>query len=415
MTGSVERSGNRVSIKGRVTYRSLRPLCAALHNSIERSGFSEVILDFSSCSGITEAVMLPLLPVVTKYRGADVEFKLFQPADEELARLFRNTNWAHYIDPKVHSISYREGGHVPALQFEDGGSDDISEIIDRVMELILGQLQTERSALGAVEWSLSEIMDNVLNHAESEVGGFVQATAFRQSNRVEFIVADSGIGIPKRMGIRDHRKAVRQAIDEGVTSDPARNAGNGLYGSYRIAFLSGGQFEINSLLGHLFCNGETEKIDEKGEKIPYSGTSVRCSINLDDPHLLSNALEFKGQVHNPPFDYIERHFENNIGDIVFSMKDEAQGKTGSRSGGRHVRKTIENLMNETGKIAIDFSGVGIVSSSFADEVFGRLFVQLGPRAFMTRIEMRNVGPVIEGLIDRAIVQRTRLGNGGAGS
>ena len=272
-------------------------------------------------------------------------------------------------------------------------------------------MEIDRSALRAVEWSLSEIMDNVLNHAESDVGGFVQATAFKERNRVEFIVADAGIGIPERMGNPDHRKAVRAAIDEGVTSDPVRNAGNGLYGSYRIAFLSGGQFEINSLNGHLFCNGETKEIRENHARIPYSGTSVRCSIDLNDPHLLGNALEFKGQVHTPAYDYIERHFENEEGDIIFDMKEEAQLKFGSRSGGRQIRKVIENLMKENATIIIDFYGVGIMSSSFADEVFGRLFVQMGPRTFMTRIEMRNVDPIIEGLIDRAIVQRTRLGNG----
>jgi len=72
---------------------------------------------------------------------------------------------------------------------------------------------------------------------------------------------------------------------------------------------------------------------------------------------------------------------------------------------------IENLLREHRPVIIDFDGVGVVSSSFADEVFGRLFVEMGPRAFMIRIQMRNVDPTVEGLIDRAIMQRTRLGNG----
>ena len=72
---------------------------------------------------------------------------------------------------------------------------------------------------------------------------------------------------------------------------------------------------------------------------------------------------------------------------------------------------LDNLLRERRTIVLDFSGVGVISSSFADEVFGRLFVEMGPRAFMTRIEMRHVDPTVEGLIDRAIVQRTKLGNG----
>ena len=88
--------------------------------------------------------------------------------------------------------------HVPALRF---GGDETGGILDQIMALILGKLKTDRATLKAVEWSLWEIMDNVSNHAQSPVGGFVQATAYENANRVEFVVADAGIGIPRR-----HRK-----------------------------------------------------------------------------------------------------------------------------------------------------------------------------------------------------------------
>ena len=97
---------------------------------------------------------------------------------------------------------------------------------------------------------------------------------------------------------------------------------------------------------------------------------------------------------------------------AFNMKEHAERDFSSRQGGKRVRRTIENLLRERRAITLDFIGVGVISSGFADEVFGRLFVDMGPRAFMTRIEMRNVDRTVGGLIDRAIVQRTRLGNGG---
>lgn len=97
--------------------------------------------------------------------------------------------------------------------------------------------------------------------------------------------------------------------------------------------------------------------------------------------------------------------------MIFNMREKAWREFGSRQGGKRIRGTIENLLNFAHSIILDFDGVGVISSSFADEVFGRLFVDMGPRAFMTRIEMRNVDPTVEGLIDRAIVQRTKLGNG----
>ena len=413
MNYGIKMDGNRIVIKGNKWRTDLRPLCSALYQTIEIRKWSDVVLDFSMCVGVAEALMLPLIPIIADYRKKSVSFQLVEPQNDDLRRLFLNTNWAHYIDPEKYDQSTHEGGHVPALRFGDYETSAESDILAKVMNLILGQLETDRTTLKAVEWSLWEIMDNVTNHSQSPVGGFVQATAYKSANRVEFVVADAGIGIPGSMNISDHAQAIRQAINEGVTRDKSQNAGNGLYGSYRVATLSGGQFEINSLTGSLFCKEHEGAIENSCKSVPYCGTSVRCRINVSDPELLGKALQFKGRSHDPPCDYIERKFENEAGELIFSVKDEAQRDTGSRQGGRRIRGMIENLLREQRQVVIDFDGVGVISSSFADEVFGRLFVEMGPHAFMTRIKVRNVDPTVSGLIDRAIMQRTRLGNGDA--
>lgn len=358
---------------------------------------------------MTQSVMLPLMPIVSTYRSDGTTFYFVPPRDDGLRRLFENANWAHFINPDTHPASQHEGGHVPALQY--GESETEFVILDRVMDLILESLQPDRQTLKAVEWSLWEIMDNVSSHAESAVGGFVQATAFRQGNQVEFVVADGGIGIPRSMGIADHKRAVEECINEGVTRDKTRNAGNGLYGSFRVAALSnGGQFDLHSFNGHLFTETDGNVVT-RFEHIPYAGTSVRCRIGLNDEYLLDKALRFSDGPHDPGFDVIERRFETEEGIAVVNIKDEAHRDVGSRRSGIRVRSKIENLLSMHRSLVIDLDGIGVVSSSFADEVFGRLFYELGPRSFMKRMELRNVDQTVEGLIDRAILQRTRLGNG----
>ncbi len=54
---------------------------------------------------------------------------------------------------------------------------------------------------------------------------------------------------------------------------------------------------------------------------------------------------------------------------------------------------------------VELQDIALVSSSFADEVFGKLFAELGPIDFSRRIELRNVDPLVKNLIDRAIYQR----------
>ena len=404
----IERNGNSVRFCGTQSWADLRRSCALLHETISRRGFRDVTLDFSQCERVTQSVMLPLMPVVSGYRNEGVAFYLVPPQQENLRRLFENANWSHFISPCVHSASRHEGGHVPALNY--GESEKEFEILDRVMDLILESLQPDRQTLKAVEWSLWEIMDNVSSHAESSVGGFVQATAFQQGNQVEFVVADGGVGIPQSIGIHDHRRAVEECINEGVTRDSTRNAGNGLYGSFRVAALSdGGQFELHSLRGHLYTDPDGSVVTRL-EAAPYAGTSVRCRIGLDDEHLLDKALRFAGKSQDPGYDSIERRYETDEG-IVLNLLDEAHRDVGSRRSGIRVRSKMTNLLTMHHLLVVDLDGIGVISSSFADEVFGRLFCELGPRSFMTRIELRNVDKTVEGLIDRAILQRTRLGNG----
>lgn len=81
--------------------------------------------------------------------------------------------------------------------------------------------------------------------------------------------------------------------------------------------------------------------------------------------------------------------------------------TGSRLAGTPVRKKLKNLsdMLEGQRIVIDFDAIPLVSSSFADEVFAKLFVELGAMRFMRSFEFKNVSGTVQALIDKAIEQR----------
>ncbi len=414
MSNHITRDGNRISIPLFRQAGELRIACALLHQTVNDRGYPDVVLDFSKCEAATEAAMLPLLSIVAKMREVDrIDVTLIEPQDSTLQRLFSNANWSHHLDPDRFAPTTYAGQHLPAHRYSEG--DDWAEHFEDILLLVLRELSVDRASIVAVEWSLGEIMDNVVSHAKSPVGGFVQATTFRGSNRVEFIVADAGIGIPASMNINRHEDALMQAISEGVTRDSRENAGNGLFGSYRVAAMSTeGQFEINSGYGHLYYDRIRDDVQVRRRRSPYHGTAVRCGIGLGNPDLLRDALKFRGKIHRPVYDVVERRYEDGVGDLVFSIKTEARGDIGSRHGGRRIRQNIENLLSDHLIVSIDFDGVGVISSSFADEVFGRLFVSLGPRGFMQRIKIVNTDPNVEGLIDRAILQRVQLGNGDSG-
>ena len=124
--------------------------------------------------------------------------------------------------------------------------------------------------------------------------------------------------------------------------------------------------------------------------------------------LLEKAFVFKGKVHEPAIDYIDTHYEQ-IGDkILFEVAKEVEG-FGSREYGRRARSKIDNiLVDKHNAITFDFTGVPLISSSFADEVFEKLFVEFGTMEFMRRCSFQAVDSTVMRLIDKAIAQRMKI-------
>jgi hypothetical protein len=57
------------------------------------------------------------------------------------------------------------------------------------------------------------------------------------------------------------------------------------------------------------------------------------------------------------------------------------------------------------RVILDFGGVGMVSSSFADEVIGKLVAHFGFSGFCQKVLMRNVNATVQSLIDHSVQQR----------
>lgn len=412
MVGRIDTDRNRVLISGALQLDQLWRVSATLHNLRVRSGYQDLVLDFTRCTAAMPAPMLGLCAETTNLRENGIDVTLILPTDERLTRLFINANWAHTIDPANHRrSSYRGYVNLPVIRYQS--HDDQPGVINRLVESILSSVPgIAREDLAAVEWSLNEVTDNVLVHAQASEGGFVQLSNFGARRRVEFSVADAGVGIPSTLrqrfpGLTDP-ELIEKATKEGVTRDPSLGQGNGLYGTLRVASANGGSFHILSGYGLLrYANNELRLTNER---VPFPGTLVVASLDCANPMALADALRF-GDVRYRPLDYVEMRYEDRTSDdLVFRMHEEATS-FGSRMAGTPVRNRIANLvaMNPDRRLRVDMSQVPLVSSSFADEVFGKLFRQLGPIGFAGAIDLTEVSATTRALIDKAIFQRLQSG------
>jgi len=398
---------NQISVSGNFGAPDVRPFVAVLHKVVRDRGYKNVTIDLTDLRAAFEVGILPIVPVVERYRlRDDCDVTLVLPADQKLSALFVNTNWAHFLAPLQYAqSSMRSHLHLPAQNYRDLST--LSAAVDNIMNIVLNTIpDLQRTQLQALEWSIQEISDNVLNHSRSDLGGYIQASTFSNRRLVEFVVCDGGVGIPTTLNMSsNHPLALEQAIKEGITRDPNSNAGNGLFGSLEVSRLSRGAFSINSYCGALFLTNSGD-VRSVYERVPYLGTSVTASISCSDSELLINALTFKGKKHVMGFDYLDKQFGSSDTVLTFHMSAEAKS-FGTREVGRLMHNKICTVMASDLSLPVvfDFKDVPIISSSFADEVFGRLFADLGPMTFVSRFQFINVNTTVRALVDRAIMQR----------
>jgi anti-sigma regulatory factor (Ser/Thr protein kinase) len=406
---SVQKTMNNLIISGDLNREALQWACAALH-SLKTQGYRSINIDMRA---MTKGFATEVLPFAARCRDlliSGVDTMLELPEDPVLSRLFKNSNWAYLIDPRQFDQSqYVSDKHIQAAIYSN--ADTHFQAVNQVVDKLLCSLEGfSRDQLAALEWAVNEITDNVLNHACSPIGGTVQLTTKSKSNIVEFVVCDTGVGIPKTLreahpALMTDVMALDKAIREGVTRNVTTNMGNGLFGSFRLAQLSDGYFSIYS--GYALLSFTKRKgLQVKKQTIPYSGAAIVCGISTAKLDILSEALSFRGQRYTPEYSYVDKLTEG--GSAVIILKNESKS-FGSRDVAKPVRVKIENLLAASAnQIDINLDDVALISSSFADEVFGKLFAQLGPIMFMSRIKISGGSTIVRSLIDRAITQRLAI-------
>lgn len=118
---------------------------------------------------------------------------------------------------------------------------DVTGVIANISAML--HMQQDPESLAAVQYSISELLRNVLEHSSSQDGAFVSAHRYTQTHphRVTIAVADCGRGITSHLSQRfpqiatDDTAALGLAMQPGITGalpgiyGTSENAGAGLF------------------------------------------------------------------------------------------------------------------------------------------------------------------------------------------
>lgn len=400
---------NEIQFTSKINSYSIIEFCLAL-NDFYKTGNKLLTISFQKVEKVFPNGILPIICTIDELRFNGFELYILLPQNDEIRKLFRSVNWAHYLSPEQFEKSEStHDRHLVTRRFET--AEQQKNVVDDFMDVVLRNMTMPKDIISGLEWSINEITDNVLNHSESKYGGLIQASTYYKYNKIIFAVADSGRGILKSMqegfpNLRTELDAIGEAIKAGVTRNPKFGQGNGLAGSLRVTNMTGGSLEILSGNGKLKVT-EAETTRKPIKDVRFNGTMVCGEINIIDNFSISTALDFNGRGDYVALDIIDLKYEmEEVDCLQLIMKDETTG-FGSRKSGLQIRTKVKNLLNAKKEypIIIDWSGVPVISSSFADEFIGKLFLEMGAMAFMSRIKNKGMESLITGLLDKAISQR----------
>lgn len=282
-------------------------------------------------------------------------------------------------------------------------------LVDSVIFALSYKADFGRGTLQALDWTLNEVIDNVLLHSKSGAAYFMYQPQLIEG-QLAFSVGDYGQGFQSsfngsRYAPNSEADAITLAVKKEVTRDPAIGAGNGLWGTFRIVGQNGGRLTIASGGSAIFFRTD-EGVARCYENIGTVDST--CKTSLVDIQLLTSnpvdlAVAFERE--NTPVCLFFENFEDEAGTSRFSFREWSLG-TGTRESGADARVLIANIMaNKPGLIILDFEGLGIISSSFADEALGRLYVQVGKEEFNSRVRVTGLNSITRMILASVLERR----------
>lgn len=357
---------------------------------LHKDGDARVSIQFPDVD-ICPHYAVPIYALIDNYRSAGGDIEVVLPDNSKIERAL--TGQAGCIFGRVCRFA---------------NMDEYLAIYSEVEKEVLKLPNIGNGFKLAFGWCISEIMDNVIQHADAKAG-YIMIQYLPEERLLKTCVFDLGRGIfdslrGSKFSPANAQEALRLSVEPNVTS--GNGQGNGLYGLREIVKQSKkGRLQISSGGAKYVLTSEVQSSAEISETRQYQGISgstlVDFQVVIDDT--LSIDRVFDDALPSTDL-WLEDHEID--GETVAVRVLEIVPSTISREYGREMRHAVENIINNDHKrVVIDFSGVEMCSSAFVDELVGKLLVQYQFVNFVRMVQFRSLGGLSALLINHSIKQR----------
>ncbi|MEK7081069.1 MAG: ATP-binding protein [Patescibacteria group bacterium] len=210
------------------------------------------------------------------------------------------------------------GRFIPLTQIKN--STELTKFITDMIPLL--HLMPQQAE--PIRYIVSELVRNVLEHAQTKYGAIICAQYFKKSNTIRFGISDTGIGIKTSLRnfypTEDDIEAIKLALMPGITGTTSReggtelNAGAGLFFIKSIAYVNHNFFIIYSGTGMyklfrkqkqeqegdfvLHANPKLDRHSERNNLPQWDGTVIGIDISLDSTSEFNKLLDLIRNVYS---------------------------------------------------------------------------------------------------------------------
>ena len=346
-------------------------------------------------------VCAPIAGIVDFYKDQGIKIKISTP---------RNSYASHVrIYAPIEIESSQDSLFVAPFDkvWTFSSENAVYKIVAAFVKSLREGAEIEKGISQGIEWCMSEVLDNVLQHSEAGKG-FAMAQMHKQNKTFSFCAFDTGVGIYNSLSKSKHNpkapfQAIELAMQERITRDEKIGQGNGLWGFSQIIKETNGRFIISSGgAKYSYLNGAESRVGSGDFNLgkEFGTTMIDFQMDYSVPIDILKALN-----GYEPLDLWNENHETDAGTILIDVEKESNG-TGTRKSAEKMRNIVLNFLKEGySSVTLDFKKVDLVSSSYADELIGKLVALLGFSKFMQYIVVSNVNEFNEAVINRSVGQR----------
>lgn len=398
----VARKGKRIFVNVLETHQDVGQVTRHVSFILNNPQTRNVVLYFPTRFRIFPNIIAPLACLLDFLKEVGVKITIHTDNSELMD--------SACFEPKLVEQTGDHQTTISGVVWKYRSAAELVRLLDMSVEHLSRKLQCAEGVLLALEWCLCELMDNVFQHSGLRSGYFM--LQLQQSNRrLSFSVADQGKGIYKSFVGSRYRPtsasdAITFALRRGITSTN-EGMGNGLWGASEIITQNRGQLTLSSGGGAIFYNRNTGSVKNFDNVFVLSdqnpGTNI--DVQLDASHRVSLKEAFAGDYD--PVDIRIENMENPEGFVVVPVKQMSVG-TGTREAGLEMRVYVQNLIRKSDRpVLIDFAGIGMVSSSYADEFLGKLYRDLPTELLGSRLRISELNDTAATIVRNAVAHRIK--------